>query len=86
MRLVSGGCGRLRMGLSRLWRGGECRRSARQMEETNCDCCRLGDELWLYMGRVSGLGSKTFDQIIETGNISGISDAFTRVMGKPLIP
>ena len=45
MLLMSGGCGRLRMELSRLWRGGDCRRSARQMEETNCQCRRLGDGL-----------------------------------------
>lgn len=53
MLLISGGCGRLRMGLSRLWRGGECCCSARRMEETKCDCRRLGDELWLYMDRIS---------------------------------
>jgi hypothetical protein len=40
MRFVRAGCGRLRMALSRLRRGGEGRRSARQMEEMNWGKCR----------------------------------------------
>lgn len=58
--LMSVGCGRLRMELSRLWRGGDCRRSARQMEETKCQCRRLGDGLSSYMDRISMVVSDEF--------------------------